>query len=143
MRTTYPTDLTDAEWGCIKPYLPPPKERGRPRIHSSRHILDAVFYVLRSGCAWRLLPRDFPPWRTVYHYFREWRIDGTFERLNATLRERLRTRLGRNAQPSAGIIDSQSAKTTRVGGEARGSTTEARRCVAVSAICWWIQRAWH
>jgi putative transposase len=85
-----------------------------------RQLLDAVFYVLRTGCAWRLLPHEFPPWRTVYHYFRRWRIDGTFERLNAQLREQLRTSLGRNARPSAGIVDSQSAKTTRVGGEQRG-----------------------
>ena len=120
MRRRYPTDLSDAEWECLKPHLPAAKERGRPRIHGSRHLLDAVFYILRSGCAWRLLPREFPPWRTVYHYFRKWRIDGTFERLNAVLRERLRTRLGRNARPSAGIVDSQSAKTTRVGGEQRG-----------------------
>jgi putative transposase len=83
-------------------------------------VLDAVFYILRSGCAWRLLPREFPPWRSVYYWFRKWRIEGTFERLNAALRERLRTRLGRNAQPSAGIVDSQSAKTTGVGGEQRG-----------------------
>jgi putative transposase len=85
-----------------------------------RRVLDAVFYILRSGCAWRLLPREFPPWRTVYHWFRKWRIEGTFERLNAVLRERLRTRLGRNAQPSTGIVDSQSAQTTGVGGEQRG-----------------------
>jgi putative transposase len=80
----------------------------------------AIFYVLRSGCSWRLLPRNFPPWKTVYHYFRAWRIDGTFERLNAVLRERLRVRSGRDLHPSAGIVDSQSAKTSGVGGEARG-----------------------
>src|SRR5918997_5885117 len=80
----------------------------------------SVFYVLRSGCAWRLLPRDFPPWRVVYYWFRKWRIEGTFEHLNAELRERLRELSGRNAQPSAGIVDSQSAKTTGVGGEQRG-----------------------
>jgi putative transposase len=120
MRRRYPTDLSDTEWECIKPHLPSAKVRGRPRIHGLRQLLDAVFYVLRTGCAWRLLPHEFPPWRTVYHYFRRWRIDGTFERLNAQLREQLRTSLGRNARPSAGIVDSQSAKTTRVGGEQRG-----------------------
>ena len=93
MKRRYPTDLTKAEWECIEPHIPAAKERGRPRIHSSRCLLDAVFYVLRSGCAWRPLRRDFPPWRTVYHYFRRWRIDGTFEQLNAALRAQLRTRL--------------------------------------------------
>jgi putative transposase len=120
MENRYPTDLSQAEWECLKPHVPPAKERGRPRIHSPRRLLDAVFYVLRTGCAWRLLLYEFPPWKTVYWWFRRWRIDGTFEHLNATLRQRLRTRLGRNAHPSAGIADSQSAKTTRVGGEQRG-----------------------
>src|SRR5215212_5309682 len=87
MKKRYPTDLTDAEWKHIEPFVPAPKCRGRQRIHTPREILDAVFYVLRSGCAWRLLPREYPPWKTVYHYFREWRIDGTFEKLNAVLRE--------------------------------------------------------
>jgi putative transposase len=116
----YSTDLSDDEWDYVSPHLPEPKGRGRPKIHGSRTILNAVFYVLKSGCPWRLLPRDFPPWKTVYDWFRKWRIDGTWERLNAALRELLRIVSGRNAQPSAGIVDSQSAKTTGVGGEERG-----------------------
>jgi putative transposase len=122
MKRSSPTDLTDAEWKHIEPFVPAPKPQGRQRSHSPREILNAaIFYVLRSGCPWRLLPREYPPWKTVYHYFREWRINGTFEKLNAVLRERLRMRLGRNPQPSAGIADySQSSKTTGVGGEQRG-----------------------
>jgi putative transposase len=115
----YPTDLTEAEWERIEPYLRSPNRRGRPKIYSLRHVLDAVFYVLRSGCAWRMLPRDFPPWRVVYYWFRKWRINGTWEGLNAALRERLGLRLGRHAQPSAGIADSQSAKTSGAGAEQR------------------------
>ena len=120
MRMPYPTDLSDSEWACLEPHLLTPQATGRPRIHSPREILDAIFYVLRSGCPWRLLPHDFPPWKTVFHYFRKWRIDGSWERINRAVRERLRVRLGRNSQPSAGVVDSQSVKTTGVGGEDRG-----------------------
>ena len=87
MRKRYPTDLSDAEWNYIEPHLPAPKGLGRPRTHDLREILNAIFYLLKSGCQWRMLPHEFPRWPTVYHYFRRWRMDGTWERVNRSLLE--------------------------------------------------------
>jgi putative transposase len=120
MSRAYLTDLSDAEWACLEEHLPSPQNDGRPRVHSLREILDAIFYVVKSGRPWRLLPHDFPPWKTVYHYFRFWRLDGTWERMHRALRERVRVRMKRDPQPSAGVVDSQSIKTTGVGVEERG-----------------------
>ena len=122
---------SEHEVGATRPICPTPmgvfeapsscsQQTRTTETHSAREILDAVFYVLKSGCPWRLMPRDFPPWETVYWWFGRWRTDGTFERLNAALREVLRARSGRHPLPSAGIADSQSAKATGVGGEQRG-----------------------
>src|SRR5215469_11693411 len=111
MSTSYPSNLSDAEWECLQRYLPPQSKRGRPPIHSLRSIFDAIFYVLRTGCPWRYLPANFPPWQTVFYHFRRLRLKGTWFRLLTVLREAERERVGRNAQPSAAIMDAQSVKT--------------------------------
>jgi len=111
-RRAYATDVTDDEWAVLEPLVPPPLPGRRPAKWSRREILNAILYVLKTGCAWHLLPHDFPPYSTVFWYFRRWRQDGTWERLNTVLRERVRQHMGREAQPRAAILDSQSVKTT-------------------------------
>ena len=111
IRQAYDTDLTDRQWKLLEPLIPAAKSGGRPRTMDIRDILNAIFYLLRAGCAWRLLPHDFPKWQTVYTYFRAWEADGTWESINTTLRERLRLKAGRNRLPSAACVDSQSVKT--------------------------------
>jgi transposase len=112
----YATCLTDAEWALIRPLLPPESRTGRPRRHNLRTLRDAIFYAVRAGHAGRLLPQEWPPWKPVHLYFRAWRLDGTWERIHTVLRVAVRVHVGRNAQPSAGSIDRQSAKTSEQGG---------------------------
>ena len=123
-RRAYPTDLTDAEWAILEPMIPRTLPGGRPEEWSRRELVNAMFYVLKNGCTWRSLPHDFPPWSTVYSYFRKWRISGLWQQINDAIRPRVRQKAGRSATPSAGIMDSQSARTTEKGGPV--DTTEPR-----------------
>jgi transposase len=115
-RPDYPSDLTDEEWQIIEPLVPAVESGGRPAEHGRREIVNAIFYVLRTGCQWRFLPHDFPSWQTVYIYFRNWRLDGTWQRIHDRLRRQVRKAAGRHPQPSAAILDSQSVKTSEKGG---------------------------
>ena len=126
----YPSDLTDAQFALIAPLIPPPKPGGRPRAVDIRVVVNAILYLVRSGCQWRMLPKDFPPWRTVYDYFYKWRRDGVWDRIHDTLLRAVREQEGKEASPTAGIIDSQSVKLAEKGGPA--ASTPGKRSRAAS-----------
>jgi putative transposase len=131
----YPTDLTDHEWTLIEPHVPQAKRGGRPEHSPTREILNGIFASVRGGCAWRLLPHDFPPWQIVYHYVWIWRQDGSWQLLHDLLRGEVRVAMGKHRQSSAGIIDSQAVKTTEKGGAvALTRTNRSRAAHATSAL---------
>ena len=140
-RRPYSTDLSDEQREILRPLVPEARPGGRPPAHQTRELLNAIFYVLRGGCAWRLLPHDFLPWQTAYHYFRQWRLDGTWETIHTALRERLRLQLGRESLPQA-----QRSSTPRrrraPRKEAHEATTEARRSAVESGICSLRRKVW-
>lgn len=136
LRTPYPTDLTDHQWNVFSELLPPEKHGGRHRKYDMREIVNALFYVMRTGCAWRMLPHDFPRWDIVYKYFELWTKDGTWQRIHDELRRKVRKKSGKDPEPSAAVLDSQSVKTTEKGGSA--DMMVGRRSTVASVIFSWI-----
>jgi len=118
-RKPYLTDLTEAQWSQVSRFIPAPEPGGRPAQYDRREIINALLYVVRTGCQWRMLPHDLPPWKTVYWYFMTWRKDGTLDRLHDELRGDLRRAEGKQRPPTVAVLDSQSVKTTERGGAAR------------------------
>jgi transposase len=137
-RLRYPSDLTDEEWVLARPLIPPAKRGGNRRHVDERAIVDALMYILSTGCQWRALPKDLPPRSTVHDYFDLWSWDGTLDRIHHALYVQCREQAGREASPTAAIIDSQSVKSAEKGGprSTRTATTRARRSRAKSAISW-------
>jgi transposase len=124
----YPSDLTDAEWALVEPLIPPAKRGGDKRTVDVREVMNGLLYVLSTGCQWRAMPKDLPPRSTVHGYFDLWTYDGTLDRIHFALYQRCREQAGREAQPSAAIIDSQSVKSAEKGGPRIGrATMRARR----------------
>lgn len=119
-RRAYPSDLTDGEWKILEPLIPKPNPEGRPALVERREIVNAILYVLRSGCPWRLLPHDLPVWETVYWYFQRWEREGIWKRVWETLHRQIRVQAGRDPDPSVGVLDSQSVKTGPVRGSEKG-----------------------
>src|SRR5579871_196201 len=138
-RRRYPSDLSQPEWAQVQRFLPAPKPGGRPAKYERREIVNALLYVARTGCQWRAMPHDLPRWRIAYWYFMMWKRDGTLDRLHDELRGDLRQAEGRQRQPSAAVLDSQSSKTTEKGG--RGATTPVRRSAAASDTSSWTRSA--
>jgi transposase len=139
----YPSDLTDEEWGLIKPLLPPAKRGGAKRTVDLREVVNGLLYILSTGCQWWAIPKDLPPRSTLYDYFDLWSWDGTLDRMHQALYSACREQAGRDASPSAGIIDSQSVKSAEKGGPAstRMATTRERRSRARSGTSWSTPRA--
>jgi putative transposase len=133
-RAAYPSDLTDAQWAQIAPLIPPAEPGGRARGVDMHEIFNGIVYVLRSGCSWRMLPHDLPPWGTVHYYYRRFRRDGTLLNVHERLRTKVRRAVGRRSEPSAAILDSQSVKTTKKGGPS-AATMGSRKSTAASATC--------
>lgn len=122
----YPSDLTDAQWELIAPMIPPAKTGGRPRTTNVRKVVEGILYQNRTGCQWRYLPKEFPPWSTTHDYYRQWRLAGVWGAIHDALREKVRLQVGREATPSAAIIDSQSVKSVEKGGLAAAMTRAKR-----------------
>ena len=128
----YPSDMSDAQWKSIRPLIPPSKSGGRPRHVDMREIINAIFYVVRGGASWRMLPKEYGPWQTVYGYFRKFQREGVWQQIHDTLRKKVRRKAGKKPTPSAAIIDSQSVKTSEKGDSV--GTMRAKRSLAANAI---------